>query len=318
MRESPPAHGHLDATVPGVGLVGLVLVGGAAVLWGSSAAAARAFAEETGAPGVVTAFAEAVIAAPLLVAAGALARSPWPRPRLVAPAAIGTGALVAGFLVSYFTPIGMIGVTLASLVAISSAPLFTASLAVAFLRERPTRGTLAALGLGVVGAGLVLTGQEGSGLGDGSGRTGGVLLALLAGLCFGAENVVVRRLTARFHPTQLAALTTCVTVVLLAPLALPRGGVVSTSVEGWPWLLYLAVFPTALAPALHNAGLRRVTAIAAAIVGVLEPLAAAALGLLVFHEALGPAGAIGAGLLLLALVLLYATRRGRVEAREPA
>ena len=308
---------------PGVppAVAGMALVAMAAVLWGSSAAAVRVFTDETGASGVVVAFAEAVIAAPLLLAAGAATRRAWPPLRVAAPAALGTGVLVSGFLVAYFTAIGIVGVTIASVIAICSAPLFTSVLARIFLHERPSRATMVALGTGVAGTALVLVSHGDAGVGGGD-RLGGVVLSLLAGLCFGGENVLVRRLVASIDPTKLAALTTLAMVLLLAPPALAQGGVVSDSIQGWPWLLYLAVFPTAIAPALHNAGLRRVPAIPASIIGLLEPLTATALGLLVFDEAIGPAGMLGASLLLGALVLLSLPQRepadaGRV-ADEPA
>jgi DME family drug/metabolite transporter len=292
----------------------MVLVAVAAVLWGSSAAAVRVFTDETGASGVVIAFAEAVIAAPLLLAAGAATRNAWPQPRHAAPAALGTGALVSGFLVSYFTAIGTVGVTVASVIAICSAPLFTAVLAGILLRERPNRATTVALGAGILGTALVLLSYGDTGVG-GEDRLGGILLSLLAGLCFGGENVLVRRLVAQIDPTQLAALTTCAMVLLLAPSALAQSGVLSDSIQGWPWLLYLAFFPTAAAPVLHNTGLRRLPAIPASIVGLVEPLTATTLGIVVFNEAIGPAGIAGAGLLLGALVLLSVSQRAPSEGR---
>jgi DME family drug/metabolite transporter len=293
-----------------------MLVGLAAIVFGSSAAAVRVFLEETGSSGAVVAFAQSVIAAPLLLAAGAASREPWPSLREAAPAAFVTGGLVSGFLLSYFTAIGMVGVTIASVVAICTAPLFTAMLAMTVLRERPSGGMLVALALGVAGTALVLFARDGAGAGTG-GLVGGVTLSLVAGLCFGGENVAVRHLMARFDPVRLAAFTTCAMIVLLAPIALLHGGIVAASIEGWPWLLYLAAFPTALAPALHNAGLRRLAAIPVSIVGLLEPVTAAALGLLVFEEVIGPLGAAGAGLLLVALGLLYLTQRVRPEEAFP-
>jgi DME family drug/metabolite transporter len=303
---------------PGVSpvLAGSVLVGLAAIIFGSSAAAVRVFLEETGSSGAVVAFAQSVIAAPILLAAGAASRDPWPSLRESAPAAFVTGGLVSGFLLSYFTAIGMVGVTIASVVAICSAPLFTAVLAVTFLRERPSRGMLMALALGVAGTALVLLSRGGTSGGGGQ-LSSGVALSLVAGMCFGGENVAVRHLVARFDPTRLAAFTTCAMVVLLAPIALVHGGILAASIEGWPWLLYLAAFPTAMAPALHNAGLRRIAAIPTSIVGLLEPLTAAGLGLFVFNEVIGPWGAAGAALLLVALAILYLTQRVSREEAVP-
>lgn len=307
-----------EARVSAPLLMGFGLVGLAAILWGSSAAAVRAFGDETGSPGAVAAFAEAVIAAPLLLAAGSASRRAWPRLRDALPASLLTGSLVSGFLLSYFTAIGQIGVMLASLIAICSAPLFTAALAWLFLDEQTSGRVWRALALGVLGTGLVIVGQAPGASGEGGGRLLGALLALCAGLCFGAENVVVRRLMARFHPTQLAALTTCATVFFLAPFAVAAGGLVQATIDGWIWLLYLAVFPTALAPALHNAGLRRVPVVPASIVGLLEPLTAAVFGSMVFDETIGAVGTAGAVLLFLAIAVLYLAQREREAIAGPA
>jgi DME family drug/metabolite transporter len=68
--------------------------------------------------------------------------------------------------------------------------------------------------------------------------------------------------------------------------------------------VYLGVVPTAVAYVVFGAGLRRVTATAAGIATLLEPLTAAALGVLVFGERLGAVSWAGATLLLGALGLL--------------
>jgi len=81
-------------------------------------------------------------------------------------------------------------------------------------------------------------------------------------------------------------------------------GAAAQLVKGWPLFLYLGVVPTAVAYVVFGAGLRRVTATAAGIATLLEPLTAAALGVLVFGERLGAVGWAGAALLLGALGLL--------------
>jgi DME family drug/metabolite transporter len=86
-------------------------------------------------------------------------------------------------------------------------------------------------------------------------------------------------------------------------LALERGAAAQL-VAGWPLLLYLGVVPTAAAYVVFGAGLRRMTATTAGVATLLEPLTAAALGVLLFGERLGTVGWVGAALLLAALGLL--------------
>jgi DME family drug/metabolite transporter len=76
--------------------------------------------------------------------------------------------------------------------------------------------------------------------------------------------------------------------------------------KGWPLLLYLGAIPTAGAYFLYTTALRRIPAGSAAIAGLLEPLTATVLGLVLFHEQLSLPQAFGAALLLLAMALLGA------------
>ena len=97
----------------------------------------------------------------------------------------------------------------------------------------------------------------------------------------------------------------------LATLACGPGresSVAESLTAGWPLFLYLGLVPTALAYGLFTVGLRRIPATVAGITTLLEPLTAATLGVLLFGERLGVAGAVGA-LLLLAAIALLAVRR---------
>jgi DME family drug/metabolite transporter len=73
---------------------------------------------------------------------------------------------------------------------------------------------------------------------------------------------------------------------------------------GWPWLLYLGAVTTAGAYAIYTIGLRDVPASAAGIASLMEPLTATTMGVLLFGERLGLAGAAGAVLLFAALGVL--------------
>ena len=64
--------------------------------------------------------------------------------------------------------------------------------------------------------------------------------------------------------------------------------------------------PTAVAYLLYARGLRRVTAAETATIGLAEPLTAALLGVVILHEQLRPAAALGGGLVLAGLLVLTA------------
>jgi len=74
--------------------------------------------------------------------------------------------------------------------------------------------------------------------------------------------------------------------------------------QGWLLVLYLGLVPTALAYLLFQTGLRSVSATAASIVSMLDPLVAALLAWLLFGETLAATGIAGALLLALSIFLL--------------
>jgi DME family drug/metabolite transporter len=216
---------------------------------------------------------------------------------------------MAAYQLCYFWAVPRTGVALTALFAICSAPLLIAAGAALWLKERPTPAARIALLLAVVGTAMVLAGPRADG-GAPIGFAAGALSALGAGLSYAVYAVTAKELLRRVAPLPLAALTFTLAAILLTPvLALERDAAAQLG-AGWPLLVYLGVVPTALAYVVFGAGLARVTATAAGVATLLEPLTAAALGVAVFGERLGTAGWAGAALLLAALALLARSGSG--------
>src|SRR5262249_1948386 len=74
--------------------------------------------------------------------------------------------------------------------------------------------------------------------------------------------------------------------------------------QGWLLIAYLGVVPTALAYWLFQAGLRHVSATAASIISMLDPVVAAVLAWVLFGERLAASGIAGAALLILSVGVL--------------
>ncbi len=288
------------------GLRGLGLIALAAMSWGTTGSVSALLVAGAGAtPLVIGAARVAVGAALLAVAARALGTRLVPA-RPDAWRALALGASMAAFQVTYFTAVTRAGIAATALVAICSAPIMIAALAAVLLGERPTRRLVTALALGVGGTALLVAAPV-------AGATAprplsGVALALGAGLAYAVYVVLAKAAVARIAPLPVAVATFTVAAVLMAP-ALVGAGVGRQLALGWPWLLYLGAITTAGAYALYTAGLRHVSASAAGVVSLLEPLTATLLGVAFFGERLGAAGAAGAVLLLAALGLLAAAER---------
>lgn len=210
---------------------------------------------------------------------------------------------MAAYQVCYFWAVTLTGVAVTALLAICSAPLIIALLAALCLGEQLSPKVYAALGMGVVGTGLLVMGPRGIGPLSPAFLLGGAL-ALGAGLSYAIYAVVAKASLARLAPLPVAALTFTVAAVALAPVLLREPAVRAPLAAGWPLLLYLGLVPTAGAYALYTVGLRRTPVTVAGIASLLEPLTATSLGVGVFGEHLGVAGAAGAVLLLTAITML--------------
>jgi DME family drug/metabolite transporter len=285
----------------------LVLIALAAVSWGTSGSVMLALEQQAAASPLLVGAARLWLGAALLLAAavttGRLAVAPGDRWRCLT-----MGACMAVYQAAYFTAVTLGGIAITALIAICSAPLVIAGLAPWWLGERlATRGR-AALGLGVVGTGLLVVVPHD--VPDASPRfLAGALLALAAGLAYALFVLTAKAGLARSAPLPLIALTFAAGALLLTPVLLWTEAPLRQLALGWPWLLYLGGVATAGAYAIYTVGLRRVPAATAGVTTLLEPLTATILGVALFGERLGAAGGVGAVLLLSALGLLIVDRR---------
>jgi drug/metabolite transporter, DME family len=288
-------------------LRGLALIALAAVSWGTTGAVTTVLVARAGATPLVIGAVRMVIAGTLLVVAARLvarasASSAADRWRCVA-----AGVFNAGFQAAYFTSVTLAGIAITALIAICSAPVLIAALAVVLLGERPSARLVVSLVLGVGGTTLLVAGPRAAGSASPH-FAAGVAFALAAGLAYALYVVVAKAAVARMEPLPVAAWTFATAAVVMAPALLQTGAV--TQIElGWPWLLYLGTVTTAGAYAAYTIGLRHVPAAAAGVAALLEPLTATLLGIAVFGERLGVGGWLGAILLLGALGLVVLPQR---------
>jgi len=293
--------------------LGLLFIGLAAISWGTTGATMTVLARDADLGPLLVGWARLAVAAPCLVIMAAAAprlrarRGPPPLAASDAAAYALLGLAMAAYQVCYFRAVTLTGVAVAALLAICSAPLMIAMLAALVLGERIEPVVKASLGMAVVGTALLVIGPRGPG--EIAGRFGaGALLALGAGLSYAVYAVTAKRVLSRTAPLSVAAITFGLAALFLAPaLALERAPG-HDLIRAAPFLLYLGLGPTAIAYALFTSGLKRVPTTVAGIVGLLEPLTATTLGVAVFGESLGTAGAAGAALLIAALVLLTTNR----------
>lgn len=221
------------------------------------------------------------------------------------------GAAMALYQVCYFAAIPRVGVTVAALITLCTAPVLVAVLSTILLRERPGGRVVTAMVGAILGTILLVGSPQTTGAGAESVQ--GVALALGAALSFAVVALSGRALAGRYRDLQLVAIGMAGGALFLLPFALSAGLTLHYSPAGWSLLLYLGVVPTALGYVLFFYGLRYTTATMASTVNLLEPLTSTLLAWLLFDERLGASGLLGGALLLGAMaVLLRGTKKGTV------
>jgi len=284
------------------------LIALAATSWGTTGTATILLVRDAAMTPLVIGVVRLAVAAVVLALLARL-RGPLSVARADVGPCIAMGACMAVFQAGYFTAVVLVGVALAALIAICSAPLTIAVLARVALGERLSPRGIIALAVGVIGTALLIVGPRGVAE-VGPRFAVGVALALTAGVAYAVYVVIAKASLARTRPLPLAAATFLAGAVWLAPVLLWADVPARQLVVGWPLLLYLGVVATGLAYAAYTTGLTSVSAAAAGLVSLLEPLTATVLGVVIFHERLGGLGILGAVLLGSALIVLV-----REEAR---
>lgn len=175
---------------------------------------------------------------------------------------------------------------------------------VVVLRRRPRPAML--VGLVVALAGLILLVDPGAEVGHGFGR--GEWLTLCCAVAFAAHIVVLDRVAHRHDPIRLTLVQIGV-VTLGCALVAPIVGVGPLGVGStWVAIVYTGVLATAIAFALMVSGQRVVPASRAALILLLEPVAAAVLGYLA-GDRMGLRGAAGAALIVVAILVSMRSRQ---------
>lgn len=286
---------------------GLLLIVLSAVLWGTVGVAVKAIYGLAETNPLSIGFFRLAISVPALLLARCFTQSrrtfhlgSWQDLGLM----LSFGVLMALYQVCYFAAIVQVGVAIAVLVTLCTAPVLVALFSAGLLREQLTQRVLLALIGALAGTALLVAGQP-SAEAVNQNTAQGVLLALGSAFGYAMLTLCSRALARRYDPFQPITIGFSVGAGVLLPFALSTGFVTSYPIAGWALLIYLGLVPTAIAFALFLYGMRSTTATTASIATLLEPLTSTALAWLLFGERLGPLGLLGAVLLLGAIALLY-------------
>ncbi len=185
-----------------------------------------------------------------------------------------------------------------------SYPVFTCIIMAIFFRERITARTVIVILLAFTGVACI------SGIGGDMSKypnfIAGMLLELLAGLCYATYLVLVPNLKVSRMPgsklTFYIFLCSTMQLIVIAPL---QGGIAPVpSLKTGIDLALLGLIPTVVSNYTVVLALKYIGSTLTAILGAVEPLTAMTVGVIVFSDPFTPTIAFGAVAIIVAVILL--------------
>jgi drug/metabolite transporter (DMT)-like permease len=208
------------------------------------------------------------------------------------------GIWQAGVMLSYYTAVSFTNVSI-SVLLLYTAPFYVLLLAPIFLKEKPSKKSLAALIISLVGI-VVVVGPENLISGSANGGSGyllGVLMGLFSGFFYACIILTSRNLRDEYSGLEQLFISTCVTLVILSPFIWQSSTV--TLIENLPVLLFLGIMITSVGSILYFTGLVHVKAQNASIISLLEPVSAIFFAYILFKDPISAETLLGCALILL-------------------
>ena len=205
---------------------------------------------------------------------------------------------------AYFQSLALAGVAVATALSLGIAPLSVAGYTAIRIRRMPAPRILAALAAGTAGLALVCGAPQA--------RTShaalacGVVLAAVSGVAFAALTIVNRRVVPGLTPVPLLGISFVLAGLISLAWSLPAG-IDPGSLNGTAWgaLGVLTLFQTTVGYLAFYAGLQQgVSSTAAAVLSLLEPVAATVLAILLLGQHLAILAGAGIVILLTAVLLV--------------
>jgi drug/metabolite transporter (DMT)-like permease len=240
-------------------------------------------------------------------------RAHGPRPAAQVRLAMLAGVFLALDLVIWHHTITLVGAGLATVLG-NTQVVIVAILAWLILGERPPRRTLLALPVVLVGV-VLISGVIGKGA-YGSNPGLGVILGIVVGIVYAAFLLVLRHGNSDIRrPAGPLFDATLIGAFASLAIGLPLGEV--DLVPSWPahgWLLTLALTSQVIGWLIISVSLPRLPAALTSVILTLQPVGSVLLAMLLLGEAPSAIQLLGAGTILVGLIL--ATLRFRGEARR--
>jgi drug/metabolite transporter (DMT)-like permease len=188
-------------------------------------------------------------------------------------------------------------------VIIYTSPAIVGVLATRFLDEKFSRTKLLALALTILGCGLVARAYDVRQI---QLNALGIAAGIGSACTFATYSLMGRFVARRYSPWTSLFYAFFFGLVFLAPVVLWANRLMPASLplDGWSWLVFLALVPTLGGFGAYTVGLSHLPASIASILAAFEPVTTAIVAYFVFGEVLDAPQLVGAALILGGVVLL--------------
>lgn len=185
-------------------------------------------------------------------------------------------------------------------------PIFIPILAAFFLHERITPAKIACVALSMAGV-VVIVGV------DGTVDASGALLMLASVFLWSTASIIIRRVSGRYDPMQIALIAILCALPLTGGWSLIelQSASCSFTLESVLAVLYMGVLGTAVTHSLWNYSLRVMDASFCSMFYPMQPLVSSILGVLFLHEAVTPSFVIGALMICCGIVAAVISAKPR-------
>lgn len=209
----------------------------------------------------------------------------------------------AGFMPMFSRGFDRTGVAVAAVLAIGMAPVFTGILSWVFHRHVPSRNW-------VIGTAFAIVGLTGLSWPTEAVKVDalGVMFAIAAAFAYSWQAVGMQMISQRHSSFQSVAPILTFGAIVQAPLSLGGDFSFLSEPKFIAGVIYGGIATAGIAYGLFTYGISRIGTATAVTVGLMEPLTAAAMGVLMLGETVAPIGYVGIVLILIGLVIVSRPR----------
>lgn len=203
------------------------------------------------------------------------------------------------FQLLFLGSVRLTGVALASVVSISTAPVFSGIIEWVYSKQCPSRIWGISTAFAIIGAVLLFMTP-----GNVQVNTTGVLYALIAGFVFAFYTLATKNVVKKVDALPMIAVIFSISAILISPFLFMYDITWMKDVKNLSIMLYLGFGTTVFAYVLYSQGLKKIPASSALTLSLAEPTTAALLGVFLLGEVFSFTSWVGIVLLLGGIVVL--------------